>query len=203
VLLTFDDARRNFWEVAFPLLVEFKAKATLFAPTCWMGGRRHESDTPAVARPNEVFMTWEQLRVCSRSGLVDVQSHAHRHALVYTSTKLIGFASPRMLDQYDIYDWPMRNGNGRDLLGFPPLGSPIYEAAPLLSAPLRVLENPEVSEACQQHVAQSGGTDFFSKRDWNRELCLLHRDVSARFPGPTRMDANDFQALVASEFILS
>jgi len=142
VLLTFDDARRNFWEVAFPLLVEFQAKATLFVPTFWMGGRMAESDTAPAARSNEMFMTWEQLRICSRSGVVDVQAHAHRHVLVYTSTKLIGFASPGMLEQYDIYDWPMRSGGDQDLLGFPALGSPIYEATPLLSAPLRILESP-------------------------------------------------------------
>src|SRR5262249_28733554 len=40
ILLTFDDARRNFWDVAFPILKEYNARATLFVPTYWIGGRK-------------------------------------------------------------------------------------------------------------------------------------------------------------------
>src|SRR5262245_24865657 len=36
VLLTFDDARKSFGEVALPLLRQFDARAVLFAPSYWM-----------------------------------------------------------------------------------------------------------------------------------------------------------------------
>ena len=102
VLLTFDDARRNFYDTALPVLKEFDARATLFAPTYWMSA-------PPGPADRERFMSWEQLQSRAASGLVDVQSHAHRHALVFTSRRVLDFANPRTLGQYDIYDWPMRS----------------------------------------------------------------------------------------------
>ena len=72
---------------ALPVLKEFNARATLFAPTYWMSA-------PAGPADRERFMSWEQLREAARSGLVDVQSHAHRHALVFTSPRVAGVRQP-------------------------------------------------------------------------------------------------------------
>src|SRR6185437_14062228 len=77
VLLTFDDARLSFYRNALPLLRASRSHATLFAPTLWMGAER----PPGAER----FMNWQQLEECVASGLVDVASHAHRHALVFDS----------------------------------------------------------------------------------------------------------------------
>src|SRR5690606_28006900 len=132
VLLTFDDARKSFWSAAAPTLRAFEAHATLFAPTHWMDSAKSAGD--------DLFMSWEQVSACAQSGLVDVQSHAHRHAVVFTSPQLVDLASPWSLARYDVYDWPMRRCGEDDVLGRPPLGSPIYRAAPLLSATRRYLE---------------------------------------------------------------
>ena len=51
----------------------------------------------------------DQVRESANSGLVDIESHAHRHALVLTSGRVLDFANPRTLARYDIYDWPLRN----------------------------------------------------------------------------------------------
>jgi peptidoglycan/xylan/chitin deacetylase (PgdA/CDA1 family) len=199
VLLTFDDARRNFWEVAFPLLCQFDARATLFVPTCWIGERGAASgDLDAVPSETGMFMTWEQIRGCVRSGLVDVQSHAHRHALVYSSTRLAGFASPGLSAHYDIYEWPMRRN---DALGRPPWGTPIYEATPLLSADARFLEPPAAARACVEFVAQAGGEAFFSAPNWAAQLRKVHDESSGR--GMQLMEQSRFEALVSSEFVLS
>lgn len=204
VLLTFDDARRNFWEVAFPLLCQFDARATLFVPTYWIRGPQASVDGKEDSPPDcSAFMTWDELRVCARSGLVDVQSHAHRHALIYTSSRLVCFTSPRFLAQQDIYDWPMRQEGEREILGLPPLGTPIYEASPLLSAPSRVIENGAAVRACQEMVAGAGGEEFFASRGWATRLQDIHQTYAGRAPGPTRMEEKAFQALVASEFLLS
>jgi peptidoglycan/xylan/chitin deacetylase (PgdA/CDA1 family) len=204
VLLTFDDARRNFWEVAFPLLREFEAHATLFAPTYWMG-QPHPTGNPEAALPpgQNRFMTWDQLRLCAQSGLVDVQSHAHRHTLVYTSRRLVGFVSPQLLHHYDIYEWPMRHEGDKALLGSPPLGTPIYEATPLLSAPGCLLEDQAVADACRNRVAVSGGEAFFTRRGWEAELRQLHHERSQAATAPTWMAEDAFASLVASEFQLS
>lgn len=166
VLLTFDDARRNFWEVAFPILVRWWARAALFVPTYWVGERY----VSAAASTPPGFMSWRQLADCAASGLVDVEAHAHRHTLVFTSPRLAGFATPAALANYDLFDWPMRREDGGDRYGRPPLGTPIYESTPLLSATRRYLEPALPALACRTYVEAEGGARFFDKRGALAEL---------------------------------
>jgi len=194
VLLTFDDARSNFYEVALPVLSSFDARATLFVPSHWM--------SPAAVTGSDLFMSWDQVRACAESGHVDVQSHAHRHALVATSDQLIGFASPRLIQRYDVYDWPMRNTATGERLGPPPPGTPIYRAAPLLSAEQRYLESPGLTEACTQCVAESGGDAFFGLPDWPARLHRLYQSRAKVLRGEI-MTEPDFARLVSSEFELA
>jgi peptidoglycan/xylan/chitin deacetylase (PgdA/CDA1 family) len=194
VLLTFDDARSSFYEVALPALRAFDARATLFVPSYWMN--------PAVPTGCQRFMSWEQLRACAQSGRVDVQSHAHRHALVATSNQLVGFATPKLLAQRDLYDWPMRNTAAGDRLGPPPPGAPIYRAAPLLSAAARFLESPGLTECCIRLVIESGGEAFFNLSDWAARLHRLYRSRYGVLSGELMGDT-DFVRLVSSEFELA
>ena len=204
VLLTFDDAPRNFWEVAFRLLNKFNAKATVFVPTDWINGTSNlQEQANKENHSRDDFMTWDHLRACLRSGLVDVQSHAHRHALVFTSTKLVGFASPKFLARHPLYDWPMRRVGEHDILGRPPLGTPIYEASPLLSAEFRVLEEECVVKACQDCVAAGGDEAFFDRKDWSRRLRVVHDEAWRRSNSGSLMDPGGFRMLVESEFRLS
>jgi peptidoglycan/xylan/chitin deacetylase (PgdA/CDA1 family) len=70
VVLTFDDGPRNFHDVALPLLRRYGLRATAFvAPGLHAddyGEHQHLEFRP---------MTWDELRACFASGLVDVQSH--------------------------------------------------------------------------------------------------------------------------------
>jgi peptidoglycan/xylan/chitin deacetylase (PgdA/CDA1 family) len=192
VLLTFDDARKSFGTVALPLLKSFNARAVLFAPSYWM--------TPPADRHDDLFLTWGELRHCLDSGLVDVESHAHRHALVATDAQIIDFAHPLALQRFDIYDWPMRQIDGREELGRPALGTPIYRATPLLSAQRRYIENEHITLACRDLVARSGGVAFFQQRNWRRELLRVCR-AHAHAHGCWITDSA-FRALVSSEFEL-
>jgi peptidoglycan/xylan/chitin deacetylase (PgdA/CDA1 family) len=193
VLLTFDDARKSFWQIALPLLQERGACAVLFAPSYWM------SDPAERPAGTDLFMTWSQLRECANSGVVEVQSHAHRHALVFTDESLADFANPEALRRYDIYDWPMRGSDGSEQLGPPPLGTPIYQATPLLSADRRYLESAELARACQQLVASSGGREFFMQSGWERRLRRFHRESAARLRGRFLSSA-ELEQLMQSEF---
>lgn len=194
VLLTFDDARLNFHQCALPALRATRSRAALFAPTLWLDPSR-----PAGA---ERFMSWGQLRECVASGLVDVGSHAHRHALVFDSDRLAGFATPWNLARHDIYDWPMRRERTGDALGRPALGTPIYSAVPLLSARARYLESVALREACMGLVERCGAPEFFSRPDCHARLLDLHRARAGALAGRF-LDAAQFEALVASEFELS
>src|SRR6185437_15996930 len=191
VLLTFDDARLNFHQTALPVLRATGAHAALFAPTLWMDN----SGPPGAER----FMDWAQLRECVESGLVDVGSHAHRHALVFDGDRLAGFATPWLLERYDIYDWPMRHGAGGDRLGRPQPGTPIYDATPLLSARSRYLESEALRTACTELVERSGGDTFFARPDCYSLLTRLHRSLASSLRGRFA-SARELEALVASEF---
>lgn len=186
VLLAFDDARRNFWEVAYPLLAAHRAHAVLFVPSYWVGDSAR------------MFMTWDELRECRRAGLVDVESHAHRHALVYTSPRLAGFASPAALARHDLFDWPMRRERDGDRCGYPPLGTPIYESAPLLSAERRLLEPAAAVQACRELVATQGAERFFGRPGWQERLLSAHDSVPGG-PRLERISETATRALAATE----
>ena len=194
VLLTFDDARSSFYEVALPLLRTFDARATLFVPSYWM--------QPASVTGAALFMNWQQVRECVESGHVDVQSHAHRHTLVATSNQLVGFASPARIARYDVYDWPMRNTATGERLGPPALGTPVYRAAPLLSASGRFIESPGLTQACTQLVSESGGEAFFNLSGWPGRLLRLYQSRARVLQGEL-MSGAEFTALVKSEFELA
>jgi peptidoglycan/xylan/chitin deacetylase (PgdA/CDA1 family) len=194
VLLTFDDARKSFWTVAMPLLRTFEARAVLFAPSYWMAA--------ATSPENDLFMSWAEVRACVESDLVDVQSHAHRHALVASAPQLVDFAHPRALARFDIYDWPMRELAGAEELGRPAPGTPVYRSTPLLSAKRRFVENAEVTQACRELVERDGADAFFAQPNWRQELGRMHRRLSERLSGRFQ-DEQAFQALLASEFELS
>lgn len=77
VMLTFDDGPRNFYDVAFPLLKHYDAKAVHFiAP----GLHAEEPAASTDARP----MSWSEIREIHDSGLVDFQSHTFESRYVPT-----------------------------------------------------------------------------------------------------------------------
>lgn len=201
VLLTFDDARRSFWQVAMPLLRTFEARAVLFAPSHWMTlPLPPAGPLPAAGHPDDsLFMSWEQLRACVASGLVDVQSHAHRHALVPVSQRLVDFANPQALARFDIYDWPMRFLHDAEELGRPAPGTPVYRSTPLLSAERCYVPDAELTQLCREFVGRSGGNDFFSQPDWRVRLRTFHRSnfdrMAGRFMQPVQL-----RELLESEF---
>lgn len=204
VLLTFDDARKNFFEVTFPLLKKYNAKATLFVPTRWIAPfDTNIVDTQPLPIPANTFMNWSELKECADSGLVDIQSHAHRHALVYTSDQLIGFATPSLLSQHDLYDWPMRHENGKDILGPPPLGTPIYTSVPLLSAERRIFEDEQLSIGCQKFITDNGGDKFFLDSDAVSKLTNFYNTERKNNNNFKTMPSDIFKEQVISEFELS
>lgn len=192
VLLTFDDARRNFFEVALPVLRDHGVPATLLVPTLW--ATRGSSPT---APGDGGFMTWDQIRAVSASGLIDVECHGHRHALVPVSDRLVGYATPQALQRYDIFDWPMRHQDGAEHFGLPPLGTPIYRAAPLLGADHSLIEDEGAMQRCTAEVASGGGAAFFEQPHWRKRLSEVYAAAPRR---PRPLDPAAHRELIASEF---
>lgn len=65
VLLTFDDGYASNYLLAFPVLKEYGAKATISLITAYIDSGRSG------------FLSWEQCREMSESGLVEFASHTH------------------------------------------------------------------------------------------------------------------------------
>ena len=87
--------------------------------------------------------------------------------------------------------------------GRPPLGTPVYESSPLLSAALRVLPDPAVTEACQAFVAENGNAEFFRRSDWREQLSKIHQDAKGGRTKPGTLDPQEFKSLIQAEFVRS
>jgi peptidoglycan/xylan/chitin deacetylase (PgdA/CDA1 family) len=75
VAVTFDDGTADFADVAVPLLVEHRVPATLYVATEFVDDGRAFPD-------DGVPLSWSALRDAVATGLVDVGSHTHSHALL-------------------------------------------------------------------------------------------------------------------------
>tara|TARA_R110002110_G_scaffold26911_3_gene98510 strand:+ start:16669 stop:17685 length:1017 start_codon:yes stop_codon:yes gene_type:complete len=66
VVLTIDDGYHSVYDVAWPLLQRYQARATLFIYPDFIGGGK--------------ALSWAQLQEMAASGLVEIQSHGKSHA---------------------------------------------------------------------------------------------------------------------------
>ena len=73
VILTFDDAYRDFQEKAFPLLEKFDFKATVFIPVGFIG------KTNVWDKGSDPVLSEEELKNLSRSGRVEFGLHSFLH----------------------------------------------------------------------------------------------------------------------------
>ena len=75
VAVTFDDGTADFTEVALPVLVEHRVPATLYVATDFVDR--------GVSFPDDgAPLTWSALGDAVGTGLVDIGSHTHHHALL-------------------------------------------------------------------------------------------------------------------------
>jgi peptidoglycan/xylan/chitin deacetylase (PgdA/CDA1 family) len=73
LIITFDDAYKNFDEYSFPLLTKYKLKATLFIPVAYMG------KTNIWDKGIEPILNPERLKELSQSGIVELGLHSFIH----------------------------------------------------------------------------------------------------------------------------
>jgi peptidoglycan/xylan/chitin deacetylase (PgdA/CDA1 family) len=74
--VTFDDAYESFATLAMPALARYSMKATVFAPTAYLGGNAGWlSDLQEDAR---MIMSWNELTDCAGAG-AEVGAHGHDH----------------------------------------------------------------------------------------------------------------------------
>jgi peptidoglycan/xylan/chitin deacetylase (PgdA/CDA1 family) len=77
IAITFDDAFRNFYQVAFPILQERRFPATVFTVSGHTGGKNNWSTQPPGI-PLFDLMTWTEVQEVARHG-VEVGAHTVTH----------------------------------------------------------------------------------------------------------------------------
>jgi biofilm PGA synthesis lipoprotein PgaB len=103
VLLSFDDGYASVYHILFPLLKAFKYPAVVAVVGKWlqpeMGAMVRYGDR--YLKPRKDFLTWEQIREMSDSGLVEIASHSfdlHRGILGNPQGNLQPAAATRRYD---------------------------------------------------------------------------------------------------------
>ena len=162
LVITFDDGYLDNWIRAFPLLQKHGLKATIFVSPEFVdnatGCRPNYDDyEKGIASLDEItrwgFLSWEEMRVMERSGLIDIQSHSLTHTKYFVSDLLIGFHHPGGDILYPAGNvFPDRKPH---YIGNPdfelllPYGLPLFEDRPALMA-RKVEINPEFVNECIQ-----------------------------------------------------
>jgi peptidoglycan/xylan/chitin deacetylase (PgdA/CDA1 family) len=75
-VLTFDDGYADFIENALPILTAYRARATAYIVTAYVGSSAHW--LPFERERQRPLMSWEDLQTISESG-IEIGSHGHRH----------------------------------------------------------------------------------------------------------------------------
>ncbi len=65
IILTFDDGYIDFYSIAYPILLRYHFRATVFIPTGLMNG--------------SYYMSWDQLKDLNNSGIISIQAHSINH----------------------------------------------------------------------------------------------------------------------------
>lgn len=78
-LITFDDGHQSIRSVAFDILKEFDFKAINFVSTNYLQGAAHGESAPLSPEDAAIYLSWDEVREMQSSGIVDTQSHSHRH----------------------------------------------------------------------------------------------------------------------------
>lgn len=181
VVLTFDDGYVDNWCYAAPLLERHGCTGTVlvtpeFVPTgdavrptlrdVW------EGRASAGELPVRGFMSWEELRRVSASGVLDVQCHAMTHTWYETGDDVIDFHHPG--DPYYWLDWNAAPASKPFYLENPrasvvPWGRPVYRNERSLAC-RRHFPDPAEGDYLASWVAARGGEAFFGKPGWREPL---------------------------------
>lgn len=103
VCLTFDDGYLDNFIYVYPLLKKYNAKATIFVNPVFVDKRSIIRKTLEDYWNNKAsmeeinrwgFLSWDEMRLMEKSGIVDIQSHTLTHTKYFSSDNLIAFHHP-------------------------------------------------------------------------------------------------------------
>lgn len=190
VLMAFDDGYLDNWAYAFPILKKYSFKATIFVITrlikdatktrtniddVWAGKIIEEGlpnipphfktrqDSIAAKEGLPDFLTWQEMRVMEKTGLLDIQSHSHTHSAYFDSDKVQSFndgTSSKLASATD--------GDAR-------LGIPVYKMAPALVA-RRYFDDEGLRDHLAAYVDKRDSKRYLKSADRKPELMAVARN---------------------------
>lgn len=211
VVLTFDDGTASLYSVAWPLLREYGFRAISFIiPGCIpetapetptldevAAGKAREADLLQRERGDEPLCSWQEIAAMHASGVIDFQAHTMHHHLINVSPQLVDFIHPR----FDFYFYaninvPVYYHDGEpDYRREPGFGTPVYRTEPRMSGRRQYFDDEALRQVCTEFVQQRGGADFFSRKDWRKQLAALHKSEAASTRGRYESDVEMQQAI--------
>jgi len=210
VAICFDDAWASLWVVVAPLLKRYGLQAITYVspgrvPSLadprpqWDG--KLPFDRSGIDRSEIPFTTWTELRLLHNSGLVDIQAHSWRHAMIYSDARVIDFLKPDQKDHphhFPLVDTPY----GSRFISPLDLGAPIYATRSRLSDARRWMA-PGAFSACTSMVRSRGGADFFNQSGWRNELLsCVNQSGIGRWESCEERDAQILEELVRARELL-
>lgn len=172
LVLTLDDGYLDNWVWGYPLLKKYDLKATIFVSPEFV-------DTNEIVRPNledvwngsaklqdlnnHGFMSWQEMILMERSGLIDIQSHTMTHTKYFVSGKIKDFHHPGADSLYpagNLYPeqkpFHISNEKFEKLI---PYGTPFFEEKSSVIAK-RAAINPEFNEACIKALSSINFSEY-------------------------------------------
>ena len=216
VVLTFDDGYLNNWVYAYPILKKYGHRAVIWISTDFVDPRdlvrptledhwEGKAELEELSAPG--FVSWEELKRMTGSGLIEAQSHAKTHTWYFSGPRVIDFHRPEEAGGYSAPPWlgwnmyPDRKfeyisaGLEKDI----PLGTPIYEHGKSLVT-RRYFEDEGLTARLVGHVSANGGAGFFLNRDWRQDLLEIVGDS----PGGGRFETDqEYEGRVRAELVQS
>lgn len=191
ILLTFDDGYLDNWVFVYPILKKYGMKGTIFVnPDFVVDGEIvranledvWNSDIPFEDLQIPGFLSWSEMRIMERSGVMDIQSHAMTHTWYFSGPRVVDYHHPAKIERYPWMLWnrcPERKPYylSEDQSEFVEYGTPIFEHEKSLVV-TRFFPDPDVIDRIRNYIVTEGVDAFYKRQDWQR---IVQKKISEWF----------------------